>query len=119
MIKMKHFGAAAASSGGVEMYSSSGTKHPRHAVGRGCFLRPCEDGDVALRGGKHRKAYEDLFTAKDSAVDFVMLGCPHNSIEQMSRVARALDGRKVGRVERAVGVHAAGHQGCVGPQRLY
>ena len=33
--------------------------------------------------------------AKDRDVDFVMLGCPHNSLEQVRIIAQLVEGRKV------------------------
>ncbi|MBY4829121.1 aconitase X [Burkholderia dolosa] len=93
--KLKHFGAAAASSGGVEMY---------HIVGQTPEART---RDEAFRGRKpletirygaaeRRVAYERVnVTAKDAQVDFVMLGCPHYSIEQIWEVCQLLDGRRI------------------------
>ena len=94
-LRHKHFGAAAASSGGVEMY---------HMVG----VTP-EAGtlDIALGGRKpvavikygsseRRRIYETLNAAgRDRDIDYVMLGCPHASIEQFREVARLLDGKKI------------------------
>ncbi|MDS0847866.1 aconitase X catalytic domain-containing protein [Burkholderia orbicola] len=94
--KLKHFGAAAASSGGVEMY---------HIVGQTPEART---RDEAFRGRKpletirygaaeRRIAYERVnTTAKDAQVDFVMLGCPHYSIEQIWEVCQLLEGRRIG-----------------------
>ncbi|OXI30279.1 hypothetical protein CFB89_24125 [Burkholderia sp. AU16741] len=94
--KLKHFGAAAASSGGVEMY---------HVVGQTPEART---RDEAFRGRKpletirygaaeRRIAYERVnTTAKDAQVDFVMLGCPHYSIEQIWEVCQLLEGRRIG-----------------------
>ncbi|ABK13355.1 aconitase X catalytic domain-containing protein [Burkholderia orbicola] len=94
--KLKHFGAAAASSGGVEMY---------HIVGQTPEAR---SRDEAFRGRKpletirygaaeRRIAYERVnTTAKDAQVDFVMLGCPHYSIEQIWEVCQLLEGRRIG-----------------------
>jgi len=36
-----------------------------------------------------------LNSAKDSNVDLVNIGCPHYSLEQLRRVARLLDSKKV------------------------
>lgn len=95
LIHLKHFGAAAASSGGVEMYHIPGV------------TPEAPDGEVAFRGrgaphalrygaAERRWAYEALNgSARDRAVDFVMLGCPHNSVEQVLRVVRALEGRRI------------------------
>jgi predicted aconitase len=95
LAKLKHFGAAAASSGGVEMYhipgvtpeaptieSAFGNREPMHT----------------LRYGKkeRRTAYENLnASAKDRNVDFIMLGCPHDSIEQVWQAARLLEGKRL------------------------
>ncbi len=94
-LRHKHFGAAAASSGGVEMY---------HIVG---VTPEAPTLESALRGRKptvtikygpdeRRRVYETLnANARDPNVDYVMLGCPHASIEQFSEVARLLDGKKI------------------------
>jgi predicted aconitase len=42
-----------------------------------------------------RKVYEKLHTAKTDAVDFVNLGCPHYTLEQIRQVALLISGRKV------------------------
>jgi hypothetical protein len=94
MIKLKHFGAAASSSGGVEMYHIPGTtpEAPTHeaALGGKAPRQRFKFGEA-----ERRRAYENLNTsARDRDVDFVMLGCPHNSIEQMWLIASLLDGRK-------------------------
>lgn len=95
LIKLKHFGAAAASSGGVEMYHVPGItpEAPTAEVAFGPARSP-----ETLRYGpaERRAAYEVLnSSAQDRDVDFIMLGCPHNSIEQVLRVARLLDGKRL------------------------
>jgi predicted aconitase len=94
-LRHKHFGAAAASSGGVEMY---------HMVG---VTPEAESLEMALGGRKpvvtiqygdkeRRRVYETLnANGRDKNVDYVMLGCPHASIDQFREVARLLDGRKI------------------------
>ena len=92
--KLKHFGAAAASSGGVEMY---------HIVG---VTPEARDLDDAFRGNEvHEelrfgaKEREEAFgffnTATDPNVDFIVIGCPHASLEQVRQVAGLLDGKKL------------------------
>jgi predicted aconitase len=95
LIAHKHFGAAAASSGGVELY---------HIVG---VTPEAPDLEAALGGrapqetlhygaAERRRTYEDLNrTARDHDVDFVMLGCPHYSLDQLREAARLLAGRRV------------------------
>src|SRR5271166_4101899 len=94
-LRHKHFGAAAASSGGVEMY---------HIVG---VTPEAASLEMALGGRKpvvnikygaaeRRRVYETLnANGQDPNVDYVMLGCPHASIEQFRDVARLLDGKKI------------------------
>lgn len=95
LIDHKHFGAAAASSGGVEMY---------HIVG----VTPESPSLESSLGGKRaietlhygkaeqRKTYETLNArGKSGDVDFVMLGCPHYSLDQVKDACRLLAGRRV------------------------
>jgi predicted aconitase len=94
-LRHKHFGAAAASSGGVEMY---------HIIG---VTPEAASLEMALGGRKPvvtipygakecRSVYETLnANGGDSNVDYVMLGCPHASIEQFREVAQLLDGKKI------------------------
>lgn len=94
-LRHKHFGAAAASSGGVEMY---------HIVGvtpEAASLEMSLGGRKPVRTIKYgpeerRRVYETLnANGRDANVDYVMLGCPHASIEQFRDVACLLEGRKI------------------------
>ncbi|HUW36201.1 MAG TPA: aconitase X catalytic domain-containing protein [Rhodocyclaceae bacterium] len=94
-IKLKHFGAAAASSGGVEMFHIPGVTPEAQsleaALGGGTRIETLKYGEA-----ERRRAYEALnSTARDREVDFVMLGCPHSSIEQIWLASRLLEGRRV------------------------
>lgn len=95
LIRHKHFGAAAASSGGVEMYHMVGITPEAPSVERAFGAnRPGETFtyDAAAR----RRIYEALNGVGQSTdVDFVMLGCPHYSIEQIAEAAHLIEGRKV------------------------
>lgn len=97
--RLKHFGAAAASSGGVEMY---------HLVGvtpEALSLEHAWQGPLSARAPVHTLRYgqaerlatwEKLnATARDTQVDYVMLGCPHYNLEQIWEACRLLQGRKV------------------------
>jgi predicted aconitase len=46
----------------------------------------------------------------DRKLDFVMLGCPHNSIEQMALIAELLEGQAHPCRHGTVGAHAARHR---------
>jgi len=95
LIKHKHFGAAAASSGGVEMYHMVGitpeASTRQHAFGG------ADQGERLTYGQRERAAvYERLNSIGQSHdVDYVMLGCPHYSIDQIAHAARLLEGRRV------------------------
>jgi predicted aconitase len=90
---LKHFGAAAATSGGVELYHIPGItpEAPTEAAAFG----PAPVPDAVRYGADQRRAvYEDLNSQGTSAdVDFVLLGCAHASVDQIRQAARALDGR--------------------------
>ncbi|MBO9645012.1 MAG: aconitase X catalytic domain-containing protein [Pseudacidovorax sp.] len=93
--RLKHFGAAAASSGGVELFHLVGITPEaptlEHALGG---KKPVE----ALRYGpaERRAAYERLnTTAREAEIQYVMLGCPHYTIEQIWEAAQLLEGRRL------------------------
>jgi predicted aconitase len=103
LIKLKHFGAAASSSGGVEMYHLPGTTPEAGSVEEAFGRRPIAD---TLRYGsaERRRAYENLNCARERKIDFVMLGCPHNSIDQVWLIASLLEGRRIN-ADTALWVH--------------
>jgi len=93
--RLKHFGAAASSSGGVEMYHLVGvtpeasTKEQAYGGGKPAEVRHYGDR-------QRRETLERInATAHDKQVDYVMLGCPHYTIEQIWEAAQLLEGRKV------------------------
>jgi predicted aconitase len=95
LIRHKHFGAAAASSGGVEMYHLVGITPEADtlemAIGPGA--RP-----EAITYGKaeQRRTYDELNSrASDRNVDYVMLGCPHAALEQIEEICRLLQGKRI------------------------
>jgi predicted aconitase len=92
---LKHFGAAAATSGGVELYHIPGLTPEAPTVAaafREAMPASCDD---RVYGPAERvKVYENLNAIGQSPdVDFVLLGCPHASVGQVREVAGALDGR--------------------------
>ncbi|MBO6718522.1 MAG: aconitase X catalytic domain-containing protein [Rhizobiaceae bacterium] len=94
LIKLKHFGAAAASSGGVEMYHIPGVTPEADSVDEAFGPRKVQQ---RFRYGpaERRETYAKLQSATEDKIDFVMLGCPHNSLEQMAIIAEMLDGKKI------------------------
>ena len=86
---------AAASSGGVEIYHIVGVTQEaptyQKAFGTNRAIATIKYGAV-----ERRRTYETInSSAKDSHVDYVMLGCPHAALEQIQEAARLLEGRRV------------------------
>lgn len=91
----KHFGAAAASSGGVELYHIVGVTPEAPTV------------DIAFGGNRatetysydraeRRATWENLNSNGSSTdVDYVMLGCPHAALDQIQDACRLLDGHRI------------------------
>lgn len=95
LIRHKHFGAAAASSGGVEMYHMVGIT-PEAPTIEAAFGKnvPCQT--FIYGSAERRRIYETLNAVGECTdVDYVMLGCPHYSIEQIALAAHLIEGRKV------------------------
>jgi predicted aconitase len=95
LIRHKHFGAAAASSGGVEMYHLVGIT-PEARTREMAFgpNRPVET--FRYGAAQRRRVYDTLNSnATDTDVDYVMLGCPHAALEQIQEACRLLEGRRI------------------------
>lgn len=92
---LKQFGAATASSGGVEMYHIPGITADAHTIEEAFGDRK---SIIQLKyGPKERQyAYEQLnLIGKNTDVDFVMFGCPHNSIQQIKEICDLLEGKHI------------------------
>jgi predicted aconitase len=93
--RLKHFGAAIASSGGVEMYHLAGIT-PEAPTVEAAFQKNPIGERIAYGLAERRRAWEQVnATARDADVDFVMLGCPHYTLEQIGEACRLLEGRRV------------------------
>jgi len=95
LAKLKHFGAAAATSGGVEMYHIPGVTAEAQTLEQALGgRRPAVT--VTYGPAERAAAYARLnTTATDSDVDLVMIGCPHASLDQIRDVCDLLADRKV------------------------
>lgn len=95
LIRHKHFGAAAASSGGVEMYHVVG--HTPEANTLEQAFGSAKPRDTLVYGIEEvRSAYDELNAQGDCEdVDYVMLGCPHYTLEQIAEACRLLEGKRV------------------------
>jgi predicted aconitase len=94
-LRHKHFGAAAASSGGIEMYHIVGVTPEAASLEMALGSRK-PVATIKYGAEERRRVYETLnANGRDPNVDYVMLGCPHASIDQFREVARSLDGHKI------------------------
>ena len=91
--RLKHFGAAASSSGGVELYHLVGVTPEAATLDIATGGRPLQD--LRHYGAAERAATFERINATgvDRKVDYVMLGCPHYTIEQIWEAAQLLEGR--------------------------
>jgi predicted aconitase len=95
LIHHKHFGAAAASSGGVEMYHLVGIT-PEAATLENALGARSPLAVIPYGKAEQQRTYDELNSkASDSNVDFVMLGCPHAALEQFRQIASLLEGKRV------------------------
>ena len=95
LIRHKHFGAAAASSGGVEMYHMVGIT-PEAPTIEAAFGGAAHGEVFVYDKAARARTYEQLnAVGSNTDVDFVMLGCPHYSVEQIAEAARLIEGRRV------------------------
>lgn len=95
IVRYKHFGAAAASSGGVEMYHIVGVT-PEAQTYETAFGPNRPEETYRYGPAERRRVYETLNSnATDSNVDYVMLGCPHAALDQIEEACRLLDGRRI------------------------
>jgi predicted aconitase len=95
LVRHKHFGASAASTGGVEMYHLAGITPEAETIETAFGPnRPIET--FTYDQAERRRTYETLnANASDPNVDYVMLGCPHYSIEQIRDASARLAGRRI------------------------
>jgi predicted aconitase len=92
--RLKHFAAAAASSGGIEMSHIVGITPEAHTLNQAFGgNKPLEE--LSFGEEERRIAYENLTSGTDPNVDFVALGCPHYTVEQVWQVCQLLGDKKV------------------------
>jgi len=96
LTELKHFGAAAATSGGVELYHIPGIT-PEAPSTEAAFGDRTAPPEPVVYGPNERQAvYETLNEIGSSPdVDFVLLGCPHASVDQIRQAAALLDGKRL------------------------
>jgi hypothetical protein len=92
---LKHFGAATATSGGVELYHIPGItpEAPSLEAAFGGRAAP----EPIRYGPREREWVYETLNAQGSStdVDFVLLGCPHASLDQVAQIAYLLEDRRL------------------------
>jgi len=87
-------GAALATSGSVTLYHIAGITPEAPSV-NGAFqnTKPKDEFTVSINDINDAKHANN--TAKSNEIDFVLLGCPHYSYNQLCNVAKLLEGKKI------------------------
>jgi predicted aconitase len=92
---LKHFGAATATSGGVELYHLPGIT-PEAPTLEAAFDGGAIPEPIVYGAAERRWVYETLNAQGTSTdVDFILLGCPHASLDQLAQIAYRLEGRRL------------------------
>jgi predicted aconitase len=92
---LKHFGAATATSGGVELYHLPGIT-PEAPTLEAAFDGGPTPEPIVYGAAERRWVYETLNAQGTSTdVDFILLGCPHASLDQLAQIAYRLEGRRL------------------------
>jgi predicted aconitase len=87
-------GAALATAGTVAIFHIPGVTP--EAPSTAAVYDKTADSDVIIVTDRDiRSIYEKLHVAKSSTPDFVFLGCPQYTVEQIRRVAELIEGRRV------------------------
>lgn len=92
---LKHFGAATATSGGVEIFHMPGVT-PEAPTLEAAFADAAVPEAVHYGTAERQWVYETLNGQGASTdVDFILLGCPHASLDQLAQIAYRLEGRRL------------------------
>ncbi|MEX0428868.1 aconitase X [Nocardioides sp. DS6] len=94
-VAIKQFGAAANSSGDVELYHIPGVTAEAASVEQALGGREPVDELRFTRADVDRVVEHLNSTATGDEIDFVMIGCPHAALSQVREVARLLEGRRI------------------------
>ncbi|MCC8194035.1 MAG: aconitase X catalytic domain-containing protein, partial [Deltaproteobacteria bacterium] len=85
--------AARASSGGAAIYHIM-HQTPDALFHGGDILMPgCEEAEIGVK--ELEAGYAKLTSNTDRSVDYVAIGCPHLTLNQVAEVAALLDGKRV------------------------
>lgn len=91
---LKHFGAAAASSGPVALFHMVGVT-PEALTLEMCLKDKKALDTISVTPGMIQGAEEKLWTTSTDNLDWVAFGCPHFSFAEFVKLSRLLRGRKI------------------------
>ncbi len=97
-----YLGAALASSGGVAIFHAVGVTPEAPTVKEAFGKKKYEV--IEISGTEIEEGKRKLTSAKEKKVDYVAIGCPHCSLNQIKEVATLLKGRRINR-ETTLWVH--------------
>ena len=91
--ELVYIGSAMASAGGVGMFHAVGVTPEAPTVEAAFGGKKYET--VVIGRKEIEQGYQNMTSAKHREVDYVAIGCPHCSLNQIAEVARLLEGKKV------------------------
>lgn len=91
--ELVYFGSALASAGGVALFHAIGLTP--EAPDRETVFKGKQYEIVELTEKELAQGYDNLTSGKSKEVDYVALGCPHLSLNQIREIAEMLKGKKV------------------------
>ena len=92
--QLKYFAAAAASSGSVALFHIVGVT-PEAPTTHEALCGDVAEDKIQIGNEELNHTCEQLSTVRGVETDFVVLGCPHYSVEQIGETAAALEGRRI------------------------
>jgi predicted aconitase len=87
------FGSALASSGGVAMFHAVGITPEATTLSAATGGKDCER--VIIGQDEIYQGYRNLSSSSGGPVDYVAIGCPHCTLNQIAEIAHMLEGRRV------------------------
>ena len=91
--QLKALGAAASSSGSVALFHIVG-RTPEASTLQAAFQGNPPEQVIDVTVGRLRSAWQELSSAKGDQLDMVVLGSPHFSLAEFSRLAPLIEGRR-------------------------
>lgn len=92
--ELKAFCGGISASSAIALFHIPGITPEAHSV-KDAFKGQKPKEKLSVGVSELRRTYERLCNATDEKVDFVCLGCPHASIDELREIALLLDGKKV------------------------